>query len=109
MRSGELRRHLALQSGSLRSAPLASSSVASPPSMTALPPFFSRRSLIIDKGSVVSNPPMRERARGLESGGARERGVKAGSSVFAEEFVVLAARRYPRFIAERILPPPRLR
>lgn len=38
MRCGEARRHLALQSGSLRSAPLASSSVASPPSSTRRPP-----------------------------------------------------------------------
>jgi hypothetical protein len=38
MRCGEARMHLALQSGSLRSAPLASSSVASPPSSTRRPP-----------------------------------------------------------------------
>ena len=47
MRWGEERRHLALQSGSLRSAPCRSSSVAKPPSTTAAAlPSLSTNSLI---------------------------------------------------------------
>lgn len=41
-----MRRHLALQRGSLRSAPCRSSSVAKPPSTMAVPPDFMRNSVM---------------------------------------------------------------
>jgi len=55
-RWGELMRHLALQRGSLRSAPCRSSSVAKPPSTTAEPPHFWRKSVInLDEVSTIPN------------------------------------------------------
>ena len=53
-RCGESTRHLALQRGSLRSAPCLSSSVAKPPSMTTQPPHFPMKSDIkVDDVVVV--------------------------------------------------------
>lgn len=57
-RWGELMRHLALQRGSLRSAPWRSSSVANPPSRTAQPPHFSRKSLMNDDVSTSLGIPI---------------------------------------------------
>lgn len=53
MRCGESRRHLALQRGSLRSAPWRSSSVARPPSITATPPDCRRKSVMSEDDAVV--------------------------------------------------------
>ena len=50
IRWGELKRHLALHRGSLRSAPWRSSSVARPPSRTAEPPQRRRKFVIIEEG-----------------------------------------------------------
>lgn len=67
MRSGLVKRHLELHSASLISAPFASSSVASPPSITAHPPVSRRNSLIRALGSSTPNPITLRRERTIVS------------------------------------------